>query len=246
MIEGDEPTKGDYFSDEQLELWLISIYEGITTVKNLNPLYYTQTLEVLTEAVSKVTKLTPLLEDNLASFAAAKQHAIVRDFTTLTKVADTAEDFTKNVLGNARTVSNNWTYTEQNTAGKIANSIEEWDSIEKTKDLFPLLKYSAILDERTRQDHRALDGTVRPVDDPFWDSFMPPNGYNCRCKVVPLMADIEPITKKPKVTEDEVPADFRNNPAKSGKIFTKKHPYYDNTTAAQRRDNFGFGFPNER
>jgi len=147
------------------------------------------------------------------------------------------------MLGNANTVSNDWLYTEQNTAGKTANSINEWNAIEEQKDLFGLLEYSAILDDRTREDHRALDGTVRPVDDPFWDDFMPPNGYNCRCLLVPTIEGTKEITDKPKVSEAEVPTAFRNNPAKSGKIFTNKHPYLADSTAAQRRSNFGLGYP---
>lgn len=142
-------------------------------------------------------------------------------------------------------MSNDWTYTEQNTAAKTANSIEEWKKIEENKVLFPLVKYSAILDERTRPEHRRLDGTIRPVDDPFWDDYAPLNGYNCRCLLIPIMEGQEPITDKPVVTEKEVPLMFRNNPAKSGKIFTKKHPYYDGTTTTQRRSNFGLEFPNE-
>lgn len=208
-------------------------------------MYYQQTLDVLKEGVAKFTPITPQIEENLALFAGAKQYRVVTDFSPLTKVADSANDFVKNMLGNANTVSNDWLYTEQNTAGKVANSINEWNAIEEQKDLFPLLEYSAILDERTREDHRELDGVVRPVDDPFWDSFNPPNGYNCRCLLIPTLEGAKDITKTPKVSEEAVPTMFRNNPAKSGKIFTTNHPYLNNTTTAQKRSNFGLGFPNE-
>lgn len=54
------------------------------------------------------------------------------------------------------------------------------------------LKYQAILDDRTRPNHAANDGVVRPVDDPFWDTNTPPLGYNCRCFVLNLSArDLE-------------------------------------------------------
>ncbi len=53
-------------------------------------------------------------------------------------------------------------------------------------DLFPLYRYSAILDDRTRPEHAAMHGFTAPADDPVWSSWWPPNGFNCRCTVVPL------------------------------------------------------------
>ena len=54
------------------------------------------------------------------------------------------------------------------------------------EELFPLYRYSAILDDRTRPAHEAMHGHTAPRDDPFWSTWWPPNGFNCRCTVVPL------------------------------------------------------------
>ena len=44
------------------------------------------------------------------------------------------------------------------------------------------LRYSAILDSKTRPAHRLLHGTILPKNDPWWDTNYPPNGWRCRCK----------------------------------------------------------------
>ncbi|WP_301818271.1 phage head morphogenesis protein [Neisseria maigaei] len=58
-----------------------------------------------------------------------------------------------------------------------------WQALEDGRDSAPWLQYSAILDSRTRQSHAAAHGAVYHIDDPFWDYFYPPNGFNCRCTV---------------------------------------------------------------
>ncbi len=56
----------------------------------------------------------------------------------------------------------------------------------------PYWQYIAVLDNRTRHSHRELNGKVFRHDDPFWDYFYPPNGYNCRCRVSDLSSrDVE-------------------------------------------------------
>ena len=57
---------------------------------------------------------------------------------------------------------------------------------QKFKANRPYLMYDAVNDTRTRPSHLAMDNVIRPVDDPFWDVWYPPNGYQCRCTTISL------------------------------------------------------------
>jgi len=53
----------------------------------------------------------------------------------------------------------------------------------------PYWQYVAIMDKRTRPEHAELNERTFRYDDPFWDSFYPPNGWRCRCRVRALSKD---------------------------------------------------------
>ena len=65
----------------------------------------------------------------------------------------------------------------------IAYSVGRYQEQIDIADFAPIWVYEAVMDANTREEHAMLNGLAFPVDDPFWDYFYPPNGYNCRCEV---------------------------------------------------------------
>lgn len=58
-----------------------------------------------------------------------------------------------------------------------------WQHQQSNKAKRQYLMYWAIEDSRTRPGHLKLHRIIRHIDDPFWKTFYPPNGYRCRCGV---------------------------------------------------------------
>ncbi len=69
---------------------------------------------------------------------------------------------------------------------RTAYAAGRWEQIQRLKEQRPYLRYVAVMDERTRPEHAAWHGTVLHVDDPWWQTHFPPNGWNCRCSVMSL------------------------------------------------------------
>ncbi|MDI9349110.1 MAG: phage minor head protein [Candidatus Symbiobacter sp.] len=70
----------------------------------------------------------------------------------------------------------------------VAAARGHWQQISEARDEAPYLRYTAMMDGRTRASHRALNGIVRHIDDPFWDVYYPPCDYRCRCTVTAMSA----------------------------------------------------------
>lgn len=67
-----------------------------------------------------------------------------------------------------------------------AQAAGRWERMERTKQARPYARYVALLDGNERPEHREWHGTVLPIDDPWWDTHAPPNGWGCRCKMQQL------------------------------------------------------------
>jgi len=71
---------------------------------------------------------------------------------------------------------------------RMAYSAGQWERIERNKHSHPYVRYITKGDERVRASHRPWHNLVLPVDDPFWRTHWPPNGWRCRCSAVSLTA----------------------------------------------------------
>lgn len=67
-----------------------------------------------------------------------------------------------------------------------ATAAGRWRQIQKTKKIFPFLRYITVGDHRVRPEHAKWDGLVLSVDDPWWLTHYPPNGHQCRCFIQQL------------------------------------------------------------
>ncbi len=56
-----------------------------------------------------------------------------------------------------------------------------WYKQQANKIERPYLMRDGINDSRQRPAHKILDGIIRPIDDPFWDTHYPPDDFRCRC-----------------------------------------------------------------
>ena len=74
--------------------------------------------------------------------------------------------------------------TAYRTVLQTAMQAGSWDKYRVVSTGY--LMYDAVDDSRTRESHFAMDGIIRPVNDPFWSTHAPPNGFNCRCRLIPL------------------------------------------------------------
>ncbi|MET0626589.1 MAG: phage minor head protein [Pyrinomonadaceae bacterium] len=74
---------------------------------------------------------------------------------------------------------------------QVAYGVGRRRAMEAISDELPLWQYSAVLDDRTRPAHRALDGVILPADHPFWQEHYPPWGFSCRCVTVALASHPE-------------------------------------------------------
>lgn len=104
---------------------------------------------------------------------------------------------------------------------QAAYSAGRYQRLMDNVDNRPYWQYSAVGDNRTRPAHMALHGRIYRYDDPFWATFYPPNGFNCRCTVIALSdrdltrQQITPDDSSANLVEVQRPADKQGNTEKT-------------------------------
>lgn len=91
----------------------------------------------------------------------------------------TFEDFRKWAAGQDWSLPRHRLETIYRNAVQTAYMAGHWRRFDEVKEAFPYLMYDAINDSRVRPSHLAMDGVIRPVDDPLWKRWTPPVGHRC-------------------------------------------------------------------
>ena len=181
-------------------------------------------------------ELTAALDENIFWFSGFKTHHELVEASQMLKDGNGGfkpfEQFSRDVEAIDSTYNRNYLQAEYNFATastQMAVKGKEW---EKDGDRYDL-QYRTAGDDRVREEHAALDGTTLPPSDPFWNHYLPPNGWNCRCTTVqvrkgkyPRSDSKEAIARGQACTAKPKQQIFRFNPGKQEKIFPPKHPYF--------------------
>lgn len=169
------------------------------------------------------------LRRNLYIFSAGKSYQQLRDLSDLLRDGKGNlrpwREFKAEASKLNLNYNQNWLKSEYQHAVASARMSGKWVRIQRDKEIFPMLRYSTVGDDRVRPEHKALDGIVRPVDDPFWDSYYPPNQWGCRCDVEQLAGG--QATNLSERNLPVLPDMFKSNTGKDGVIFPPNHPYFE-------------------
>ena len=190
--------------------------------------------------------LKTAMEMNLYRFSAAKTLAEIQELNQIFRESSSYSEFEKRAKLVCAKFNKQWQRTEYDTALLSAQSASNYQRLFNKRKLYPYWQYRTIHDGRVRPSHRLLDSVVLPAEDPLWDKIFPPNGWNCRCRVKPLLAGEYDREKKAemhqKVKEFLKADDWSNaevdgwaiNRAKLGLVFTENQNYVNMRSNASK------------
>lgn len=165
------------------------------------------------------------LKTNIAVFSAFKNHQQAKELHAALLDEDGKKRSFSKFLVEAQRINSTynqlWLEAEYNYATRAARSAVQWKNFQKTKNNYPNLIYKESRSGTPRPEHKQYYGLIFPIDDPFWDEMMPPNGWGCKCSVQrtdesPSGVEIETVEQIPGIP---------GNPGKAEQLFTSSHPY---------------------
>lgn len=248
------------YSDSQLKRLLQDIHSGVITEMNLPEPLYRALGKYYTSAIYKgfgstlknVSKadeaLLTDLRENVWLFSAAKTYQFTKAASdALTDENGVVKSFSKFYADGqeiAGTYLDSYARSEYNTCIGQSQMANQWQTIEDNKDILPYLTFST--DGNACPECDPFEGLTAEVDDPIWDIATPLLHFNCMCILIP--SDDATLSTQEHIDDlpiDNIPEDFQNNPGKTGEIFTKDNPYFEDVPKSLARENFGFSVPDE-
>lgn len=176
--------------------------------------------------------LSEYLQRNIYAFSAAKSFFQMKYYRDMMigedgKILD-YNAYRKRIADTGELFNNTHLETEYNHAYQSAIMAHKWEALDTE-----YLQYSTVGDSRVRPEHAALDKFTAPRKHPIWHKIYPPNGWNCRCTVIP--GKVEYSEKKltaseaGKIMKEHLKDTlFDNNVGLSRLIFANGHPYFQN------------------
>ena len=64
-----------------------------------------------------------------------------------------------------------------------ARAAGQWERAQRSKQALPYVLYVRTTSADPRPEHLQWVGLILPIDDPFWTTHWPPNGWLCKCQV---------------------------------------------------------------
>lgn len=129
------------------------------------------------------------------------------------------------------TYNANYLRAEYNFVQASAQMAAKWEQFAEDGDRYNL-QYRTVGDSKVRPEHAALNGVTLPPSDPFWQTYYPPNGWNCRCTVVQVRKAKYPVTphdeamkRGEEALQDDTKGIFHFNPGIQQKTMPDYNPY---------------------
>ena len=129
------------------------------------------------------------------------------------------------------TYNSHYLRAEYNFVQSSAQMAAKWEQFAEDGDRYNL-QYRTAGDSKVRPAHAALNGVTLPPSDPFWQTYYPPNGWNCRCNVVqvrkakyPATPHDEAMKRGEEALQDDTKGIFHFNPGIQQKTIPDYNPY---------------------
>lgn len=128
------------------------------------------------------------MEINLFRFSAAKTTAALLDLNAILKESNGYADFKRRVDESKMLDDYNrrWLQTEYQHAVQVGVQSSRYYQHVRDVEAFPWWEYFTQGDAQVRPTHAALDRKTFQATDPIWERIYPPNGWGCRCTVLPV------------------------------------------------------------